>query len=362
MSDEFLDFQRNVRDREVWNEIVDKSIEGWFWATNSMHEFRIACYQAAGRLVEDRSFVFLRDGRPCGLVPLAIGRDDCNGDLMASYLDAPLPWPMVVSDVDDRRGIQRLLFSELERRVNESNATVLRLVLAPPGVGSDLSEYFGQVVREGAFVDASYSSHWVDVTPGALNLVRERYRRDVRKGLRSYQIEIWSSGNLPVSIAEMYMQLHVKDAGRVTRPISTYEKQVDLVRNGEGFWVAARNLATDRIVGMLLISLHKGAAYDASVAVDPDFERDNVSHMMKWRAIEYLLEMGVSHYELGSVAFTPTYFSQPGKKNYGISFFKDGWSRGNMKTVRVAEKFYSRDTFNRFWSRKAEALYAHFSI
>ena len=362
MSDEFLGFQGSLRDAEAWNEIVSKSIEGWFWATRAMHEFRIACYQAAGRLVDDRSFVFIRDGRPCGLVPLVIGRDDYDGDLMASYLGAPLPWPMVVSDVDDRKGIQTLLFSELERRVHDSNATVLRLALAPPGVGSDLSGDFEQIVRERAFVDVSYLSHWVDVTPETLSLVRERYRRDVRKSLQRYRIEILNSRDLPIAIAETYMQLHVKDAGRVTRPIDTYEKQVDLVRNGEGFWVAARNLAADKIVGMLLISLHKGAAYDASVAVDPDFVRDNVSHMMKWRAIEHLLEIGVGHYELGGVAFTPTYISQPSNKNYGISFFKDGWSRGKTKTVWAAEKFYSRDAFDRFWTRNGEALHVHFSI
>lgn len=362
MRDEFRSFQGSLQDTEVWNEIVTKSIEGWFWATRTMHEFRIACYQAAGRLVDDRSFVFIRDGRPCGLVPLVIGRDDSDGDLMASYLGAPLPWPMVVSDVNDRNVIQTLLFSELERRVHDSNATVLRLALAPPGVGSELSGDFARIVRERAFVDVSYLSHWVDVTPQTLSLVRERYRRDVRKSLRSYQIEIWNSEDLPASIAEAYMQLHVKDAGRVTRPIGTYEKQVDLVRNGEGFWVAARNSAADKIVGMLLVILHKGAAYDASVAVDPDFETDNVSHMMKWRAIEHLMEIDIGHYELGGVAFTPTYISQPSQKTYGISFFKDGWSRGKTKRVWAADKFYSRDAFDRFWTRKGEALRVHFSI
>jgi hypothetical protein len=158
------------------------------------------------------------------------------------------------------------------------------------------------------------------------------------------------------------MNIHVRDAGGVFRPLITYEHQVDLVRRGEGFWVRAQNKATNRLAGMLLVSVHKNTAFDNSVAVDPDFAEDQVSHLMKWKAIQHLAEHGIVHYELGKAAVTPNYIWQPIAKNYGISFFKDGWSRGRLKTVWVAEKFYSSSCFNQFWEQKRQNLIGYFAI
>jgi hypothetical protein len=362
MADEIHDFAGTSGNNELWNEIVNASREGWFWATRAMHRFRMTRFEVSGGLIADRSFVFIRDGRACGLVPLVIGRDLQDGDIVASYLDAPLPWPMIVSDVADRKSIELALFDELENRARAADATMLRLALAPPGVGSEMAAPFAQIVRGRSFVDVSYLSHFVDVGPDTLGTVRERYRRYVRKFRDKYELTILGPNELPLNLAKTYMDLHVKDAGRVSRPLVTYERQVDFVRCGEGFWAVACQKATGRIVGMLLISVHKGAAYDSSVAVDPEFEDHSISHLLKWKAIEHLIEIGIHHYELGAIASAPTYLFQPSAKNYGISFFKDGWSRGRVKSVWVAEKVYSRTAFDRFWKRKRQAILEHFSI
>jgi GNAT superfamily N-acetyltransferase len=362
MPDKILDVVPGAAGRDTWNEIVNTSAEGWFWATRAMHEARVARFEASGLLVADRSFLLVRDGRARGLVPLVIGRDVNDGDNFASYLDAPLPWPMIGADAADRDGILLALFNELEARVVSEKAAMLRLMLAPPGVGSGMATTFAQIVRARGFVDVSYQSHYVDVNRSTLDAVRARYRRDVRKYWDIYRLDVLGPGDIHPSLAQIYMDLHIKDSGSFSRPLATYERQIGLVKNGEGFFVIARNLAADRIVGVLLISVLKGAAYDSSVAVDPEFAGNSVSHLMKWRAIQHLIERGVSHYELGVAAFAPTYMSQPSPKNYGISFFKDGWSRGLTKRVFQAEKFYSRDALDRFWERKRQALLEHFSI
>jgi Acetyltransferase (GNAT) domain len=362
MLDEIHDVAASITRNDIWNEIVNLSPEGWFWATEAMHEFRVAHLQASKLFIADRSFILLRGGRPCALVPLVICREATDGDVVASYLNTPLPWPMVVAEIADRESITLAILNELEARVVAAKATMLRLMLAPPGVDSDMAVGFGQVVRERAFIDASYQSHYVAVNPSTPNTVRTRYRRNVRKFWEKYRLDILGPKDIPQNLAQIYMELHIKDSGRFSRPLVTYERQVGLVRSGEGFWIIARNIADDRIAGMLLVSLYKGAAYDNSVAVDPEYADDSVAHLMKWKAIEYLIECGVSHYELGVVAFTPSYMFLPSEKNYGISFFKDGWARGRTKHVWVAEKFYARDAFDKFWDLKRKALHEHFSI
>ena len=87
---------------------------------------------------------------------------------------------------------------------------------------------------------------------------------------------------------------------------------------------------------MLLVSLYKNAAYDGSVAVDPDFASQNVSHLLKWRVIEELQKRKVPTYELGQKADP----SSSTKKELGITHFKEGWSRDRTRSIWKIEKLF----------------------
>jgi GNAT superfamily N-acetyltransferase len=327
-----------------------------------MHDFRVICLREAGRFVADLSFVLKRDGVPIGLVPLVLCRSSLNDLLVASYGDLPLPWPMMNLQPDyDSDEVRALLFNELERRVPAAGAVKLSLMLAPPQCQNTPPE-FARCLHERRFVNASYTSHIMTLTANSLDNVRERYRRDVRKYSKAYTIDIVTPDQVPDHFPQTYMALHILDAGRVTRSELTYRYQNDLVEKGEGFWVVARSNATNEIVGMLLISVHKNSAYDNSVAVHPDVQNDKVSHLLKWAAIQHLIAQGVTHYELGSEAAMPSYMNHPSPKAYGISFFKDGWSRGETNTVHVAERFYSQQAFGLFWAEKGIEALAYFAI
>ena len=186
--------------------------------------------------------------------------------------------------------------------------------------------------------------------------VRERYRRYVRKFRDLYELRIIGPGEVADDLAATYMDLHVKDAGGVFRPLNTYQCQVDQISAGEAFFVCAYRIAERRMAGMLLVQVLKGAAFDASVAVDPAFEHDGVSYLLKWHAIEHLIALGVRDYELGRAALSPTLLWRPTEKNYGISFFKDGWSRGHLKPVWCAERFYSAKALGLFMDQNKTDL------
>lgn len=354
-----LDLNEGENVERIWTEVVRRSPEAWFWSSRAMHEFQVAYARHRSSFVCDRSFAIIKDGNLCGLAPLVFIRNE-DGETLATFPSGRLPWPMVIKDVGGRGELQSSLFDELERRARDMGAGMISFLLSPPVVEAEIKSTFYAVLRERSFVDCSFLSHVVTINDQALSLVRERYRRDVRKYRDQYGLEILSGSNLPSDLAQTYMDLHVKDAGGIYRPLETYELQARLVSVGEGFWVRALHLGTGRVAGMLLVSVHKNAAYDNSVAVDPEFAHEPVSHLMKWRAIERLIEKGVSHYELGLAAISPTYLSQPTKKNYGITFFKDGWSRGQTKIVYAADKFYSEKTFDRFWTEKRREISKYF--
>lgn len=327
-----------------------------------MHEFRLECIRAAGRYIADESFCLIRNGKPIALVPLVLHRGEDQTDIVASYMSAPLPLPMIAHGLSDRATVLTVLLDQLEERLRAAKVTNVQVMLASAETSEKHKVEFADLTRKRGFIDCSYESHCLQIDDGTLDNVRERYRRDIRKYSPSYMMSIIGPSELFAGLAKTYMDLHVKDSGKLSRPLSTYEKQVEMVLNKEAFWVIAKNIAADRTVGMLLVSLMKSAAYDNSVAVDPEYARQPVSHLMKWCAIQHLQRLGVKQYELGRRAALPRYDWLPTDKNYGISFFKDGWCRGKVKSVQCAEKFYSRASFARFWSRREQEIANHYGL
>lgn len=347
---------------KTWSAVVAAAPNAWVWATHEVHQFRLSVLNSSARLVSDESFFLKRGDKVCGLAPLVLIRDEDSDAVLASYGGTGLPWPMLTAEASNLDEAETALLDELERRVKSAGAAMISLMLAPPLVSNEMRDKFMRTVRDRCFVDTSFQSHTLSVSEATPPMVRERYRRYVRKFGPKYDIKILDASNIPENMASEYMALHTKDAGGVFRPLETYERQVDLARQGEGFWVVARNKAADRNVGMLFVDVFKDSAYDSTVAVDPDFQDEQVSHLLKWVALHHLIGRGVKHYELGQAALSPSYLWQPTPKNYGISFFKDGWSRGELKTVHAAEKFYSPAYLRQSWSRKLANLSAHFSL
>ena len=53
---------------------------------------------------------------------------------------------------------------------------------------------------------------------------------------------------------------------------------------------------------------------------------------------------------------------QPDNKNYGISFFKDGWARGNEREILVAEKFLEVGVLRAFLQSRQDSLEKFFCL
>jgi len=359
---EFVDVNRLPDPDTVWSEIVEASPASWIWSSRSVHMFRVEYLVSAGQQYQDLSFVALENGIPIGLAPVIVhsAQTDTRSRRDACYPGAPLPWPSLRAGQE--ADVEKRILDEIERRVVEAGAEKIGLMLEAPGDAADLSLHFERMVRERGFVDSSFESHLVSVAPDFLSSIRPKYRQNIRKHRGSYDIMVLSGADISPDIVERYMHLHVKDSGGQHRGPSTYNKQFDILRLGEGFCVAASRKGADRIVGMLMIWFMKGAAYDASVAVDPEFQHESVSNLLKLEAIEEMARRGVGTYELGRALSAPEYLSQPTEKNYGISFFKDGWSRGARRIVHVAEKYYDRRRLSADWQEKLESLTEYFRL
>ncbi len=346
----------------IWKKVVEGTTYAWFWSEYYDHCYRITILKAKGVFVDDKSF-FIYDEKEelCGLVPLVfIKSSDFNG-LEASY-DKPLPWPMIMKHMQNNTLIINFIFKKIDELLREGNVVRIRLEYSPPDCRNYFSEIFSTAMKSYKYIDNSFMSHYVSISNSTLDGVRKRYKRDIRKYSNSYLLSIINKNNVDLHLIKEYMNLHVKDSGKIHRPLKTYIAQFDYIVKGDGFIVQVKNKGTGCIVGMLMICISKKSAYDGSVVVDPDYQQYSISHLMKWKAIQYLLDINVKHYELGMASESNNYLRQPSKKNYGISFFKNGWSRGSRKKIVIYEKYFSRESLNEVFNKKISNLISYFEI
>jgi hypothetical protein len=350
--------------QDVWVSLMSRAVDSWTWHRYELHTYRRRISELMGEDVVDYSFLVAMDGEPVCLAPVLV-RDVAFGDFVGrelGYRGWPLPWPCFAPEIQNRDEVESFAFDHIEEIARKTNAGRISLILSPAKPAGDEESRFARVVRSRRYMDMSYPSHNIILDRDTLSNVRKRYRRYVKHYGPGYDVRIVEGEAVDDVIEETYYSLHVKDAGGKFRPRETYKLQADLARSGEAFYVVARNIAANEIVGMLMVEFVHGAAYDGSVAVDPDYQQEYVSHIMKWHAIETLMKRNATSYELGINAFTPNPLWQPSEKNYGISYFKEGWSRGCKKKVLVAEKYFSRGLLEAFFRERVKDLVSHFQI
>lgn len=329
-----IDIKEAIHAPALWQEIVEASDEGWIWHTWTAHEFNLCAGEKYS--ARDFSFFIYTNGAAVGIVPLIV-QEKSVGDSAtreATYYSGFLPWPCFRRDAEQKEEIEDFAFRELERRARRAGAHLIRVRLTPPQNAGNEESRVDRVAVKYQYTPRHFASHVVAITDGTLGEVRERYIRYHKKFSPLFTLAIAEGASVTAELEEAYFQLHVKDAGGQFRSRESYTKQADMARAQEAFYVVATHKETGVIAGMLLVSLYKNAAYDGSVAVDPDFADRYVSHLMKRRAIEELQKRKVPIYELGMKAD----IASATKKELGISHFKEGWSRGGTRTVWEIQK------------------------
>ena len=330
-----------------WDAIVSTSPDAWYRHARILREYTLAA--TAERDPGDDSFFIFKGDRLIGLAPVLFSRvADDNGyqALEAGYYGSPLPWPCFQAEFQRNQELELSVFDEIERRARARGAERLHFLLFPRPPSKEDEHRFKTLIDSRNYIDGRHPSHWVQIKDDSNSNVRPRYKRYIKKFKDQYNLSFIEGRAVDDEFAQTFMDIHIKDAGGQFRPRDSYFAQANLARDGLGFFAVATSVSSGKIAGMLLVILFNGQAHDASVAIDPEHEKNYVSHLLKWMTIETLIERKVAAYELGPKAELPTWQRIPSKNNYGISFFKDGWARGGEITLLVADKFLSRDALN----------------
>jgi hypothetical protein len=249
--------------------------------------------------------------------------------------------PAIRADLSPARALEvaRAVFDH----VDGLGVTRATFQLSPLTTGNEI--VCAAAIRAG-YLDISRTSQVLDLTAGPEQLRREMskgHRAATKKGVAQFHVEALASHEA----LHRFRALHEAAAGRATRPAETYDRWAEWAQRGDGI-----ALITDG--GASFVTVFAGRAYYTAAAMDRARSREPIGHALQWAAIEWLIEHGMTAYELGIQQFGPLLHDVPDEKERNISRFKRGFG-GVTRRAPAYEKWYSAEAFRAAYDARAEA-------
>ena len=263
--------------------------------------------------------IFYTKGKPIAVFPLAVLTQNNEAKIVSN--GGPIYQPIMVQSVTSKeektviklcediiRGLSDCLCVE----DNEYLVSTSSEGLSAWGAGLVQT---CRVVRIGQQFEVDLSKS-LDQIKGNF---RKSYKPLINKGLKKWTVDVVEKVNSDVLWE--YKNLHVAVAGRETRCIESWQKQLDMLNRGEAFLVTLRD-GSGELVGAGFFMYNSQYGTYGSAAYRRDLFAEPLGHVVQYKAIEIMLTKGLKRYDIG-MGFSDYYGSS--EKEISISNFKSGF-------------------------------------
>jgi hypothetical protein len=301
-------------------------------------------YYSEDRFVSDLSFIIIgQDQTPLCICPLYV--ENYQGVLRFAYRGEfleSLRTPLVNNKIQRKvaKTVEEEAFAYIDQKAIEHQIAKINFLIDPLCAVYE-EEYFNHLTRYG-YIDASISSQLINLTKSREDLwmeLRKSYKSLINKGEKTYEVVIMDSKNPDFEFHEIYRKLHFKAAGRVTRPIETFNLQFEMLKRDESMLLGIKY--KDQFVSCSYFMHNNRSAYYSSEADNPECEIPvTFGPLSQWSAIEYYKNRGLEYMELDNQQFGPQIFDHPNHKDLSISMFKRGFGGKTIPLFRGI-KYYN---------------------
>jgi hypothetical protein len=278
---------------------------------------------------EDMSFIVVEGVAP--LMGLRIARRiQPDGSAQLSGFGRPIAY-LESSKMDSmqQKGAARILCGELEAILQaEKNTSVtyrqLRPSLSPVGefllrAGAKATPCLTQIIH----LSLSEAELWQQI--------RGRYKSLINWGKRSLKLCVGDHSTITLKDIERFRQLHIDVAGRETRTRRTWEIQLEMIQQRQGFAILGF-LDAELVTAVLFVHSRQYCYYGVAASRRDMFDKP-LGHFLIWTGILQAKNFGCRYLELGEQVFPGQGTGTPSPKERGISTFKSGF--GGATYIRL---------------------------
>lgn len=315
--------------KNYWDKyIADNKISPYYLFTNIeyLHAY------AAGRIVKDRSFVYIKNNKPVSCVFLPIeAKDGLKSITIAGSFS---PAPLFLS----QRDLEQKMMNQIDIIAEEEKVKKIMFRVDP----LESASYSYNFLMDYDYLDASLVGYLVDCKNISM---RRNHQRAVRKinSDNDFSIFIMTKDNKDYQIHEKYRELHHKCSGRITRSKETFDLLFKLLEQGNAILVGLNYKG--KFIAFTYFSHNGSKAISYSAADDPDFDHLPLYHIINFNAINYFHRIGIEEIDMGQpFNISNQFFYFPDQKQKNISLFKSGFG-GRFVSNFFGVKYFSKDVF-----------------
>lgn len=327
-----------------WKQFCLASDDAWFWHTSDWLEYTLA-YRPE-RSPQSLSFACVLEGRIVAICPLILETDPQNGVRQLTYGGEATPAPAFANHVTPRhfKTIASAVFEYIDCLAKQHDVK-WALFHASPGASAlwkNTAPRLYPMTRFG-YLDSSLATQVIDLTQDEsclLKNMRKGHLAAIKQAEKLLRGEVLDTTSITDPCFEQYRLLHAKAAGRVTRPLATFQMMLEWIKKGAA--ILSRASLDGKAVGFALISIYKGSAYYSSGCEDPEFNHYPIGQFLQWKAMLWMKQHQVRHYEIGLQHFASVPNAMTTEKDKNISLFKRGFG-GITVPLWQGEKFYDAE-------------------
>lgn len=298
-------------------------------------EWQLSISQSKSLFVEDKSFVYVIDNQPkaCVFLPIEKKDDSLSGTLNGGFIYAP-----IFTDYS----VAKEIFVVIDEIAREKKLGKIMFSVDP----LSLVETPFNFLQRFNFLDVSILTYIIDCqNPEPLSAMRRGHKSDVKKMQqdKDFKVYCFDSTDCSAQVHEEFRQLSYKCAGREIRPKETYEKQFEILKNGQAVLFCLTY--NEKKIAFAHFEYNKDKAFYTVGVDDPEFEKLPLYHTLIYSAIKYFKDLGVRYIDTGQPSSPSTqYLYYPDAKQLNIALFKRGFG-GNFRQNFRGVKYYSNDSF-----------------
>lgn len=285
----------------------------------------------------DKSFMFLTNGEPAGIVVFLVEKnsDIFTGTFGGGFIPAPL-----FKD----ESVAKSIFFEIDKIAAENK--LAKVMFSVDVFNNNNCEY--NYLQKFGYLDASILNYVVDLSGSEddfLRGLRHGHKSDVKKILNNKDFEVFfvDKSSASYELHEEYRALHRKCSGRVARSKKSFDLQFEKLKLGESVLLGLKYKGKNIAFSYFEFKGEHGI-YEAS-ADDPDYLGVPLYHALIFSAMKYLKSKGVRYLDMGQPSSPSAQFGYYlDEKQLGIALFKRGFG-GYFKPNYRGIKYYNHDCF-----------------
>jgi hypothetical protein len=350
-------FRDDVKFESMWERFLSENDHVSVFYT--LHWMEYQRYYSEDRFVDDLSFILLGgNNEPLAICPLYL--ENYNGLLRFSYRGEfleSLRTPLISQGVHRRyrKKTEKELYRIIDDLAKRHNVQKCNFLIDPLCAIYEDERY--NYLTQYGYLNASIATQIIGLGKSEEKLwaeLRQSYKALINKADKEFEVVLMDYRDPAFDVHDNYRILHHKAAGRVTRPIETFNLQFEMLKNDEAMLLGIK-YQNQFVTFAYFIHLNR-TAYYASEADDPDIEIPvTCGPLMQWKAMQYYRARGFDYMELDNQQFGPQVFDHPSKKDIKISFFKRGFGGKTFPLFR-GMKYYNKELLKQELMENVEEL------